>query len=158
MEINWPTLAGNIVVGIVVAIVSARITVHYALRRFYSEKWWEKKPEAYGSIVEALHHMKNHADVHMEHDMRGSEPSEETQKELSERFHHAHAEVRKRADIGTFVISDEAVKALHMLEKDLEASDNTQGWYGHLQLEYDAVKKCLVAMREIAKNDLGLPK
>ena len=90
--------------------------------------------------------------------MRGSEPSEERQKELTKRFQHAHAEVRKRADIGTFVISEEAVKVLHILEKDLEASRNVDGWYGHLQLEHDAAKKCLMAVREIAKNDLGLRK
>jgi hypothetical protein len=53
---------GSIVLGLVMAVVSARVTLHYALKRFYFEKWWERKAEAYNSIFEALHHLKNQAD------------------------------------------------------------------------------------------------
>ena len=73
MEINWPLQIGNLVVGLVIAVVSARVTVHFALKRFYSEKWWERKAEAYSSIIEALHHIRNYADHHMEFEMRGAE-------------------------------------------------------------------------------------
>ncbi len=157
MEINWPTLIGNVVVGLLVAVVSARVTVYFALKRFYSEKWWERKAEAYGTIIEALHHMKNYADQHMEFEMRGSELPEDRKKELTENFKRGHGEVRKRADVGTFVICEEAVGALVALEKDLEASGNTTDWWEHLDLEYAAVSKCLKTMRDIAKEDLRIP-
>lgn len=158
MDVNWPTLAGNLAVGLVVAVVSARVTIHFALKRFYSEKWWERKAEAYGSIIEALHHMKNYADIHIDYAMRNAEVPEDQKTELAANFKRAHAEVRKRADVGTFVISEQAVKALQLLEKGLDESRDANDWYAHLDSEYGAVKKCLVSVREIARRDLGLEK
>jgi hypothetical protein len=148
---------GNLVVGLIIAVISARVTVHFALKRFYLEKWWERKAEAYSSIIEALHHMKNYADHQMAFHERGRELPEDGKKELSEKMRCGIAEIRKRADIGAFVISEEAVVALRTLQKDLDESTNTQDWYEHLDQWLWAVNKCLDSMRSIAKNDLKGP-
>jgi hypothetical protein len=37
--------------------------VWLSLRRFYREKWWERKIAAYTAIMESLHHMKRDLDV-----------------------------------------------------------------------------------------------
>ena len=155
MEPNWLQVA-TLAASFVAPFVSAKLAVHYALRRFSSEKRWERKAETYASLLEALHHMKNHSEVYMKHELRDSEPSEDQKRELAEIFHRAHSEVRKRADIGNFAISDDAAIALLTLEKDLSESGDVQlGWWGHLQMENDAIDKCLSAIREIAKKDLG---
>jgi hypothetical protein len=49
----------DLVQGIVVAITTSLIAVKLALRRFYSEKWWEQKLSAYTRIIEALSQMKD---------------------------------------------------------------------------------------------------
>ena len=48
----------RISVAIVTAIVASWITLQFARKRFVSEKLWEKRAEAYGAILEALHDMK----------------------------------------------------------------------------------------------------
>ncbi|WP_105267649.1 MULTISPECIES: hypothetical protein [Escherichia] len=48
------SLIGQITIGGVVAWFTAR----FALRRFHSEKWWEKKHKAYGDLIDILIEMK----------------------------------------------------------------------------------------------------
>jgi hypothetical protein len=48
------TLVGPTIIGISVA----GFTAHIALKRFHSEKWWEKKHKAYGELIDLLLEMK----------------------------------------------------------------------------------------------------
>ncbi|MGO8943244.1 MAG: hypothetical protein ACLQJ7_06175 [Syntrophobacteraceae bacterium] len=153
---------GNIITGLVIAVVSARVTLHYALKRFYFEKWWERKAEAYTSIFEALHHLKNQVDHELVSE-RINDPSlrpvvEKVLEELKAKMMAATAEIRKRTDIGAFAISEEAVRALHILLTELDQSTSTKDYPEHLNLRLSAVNKCLDSMRDIAKNDLKVPK
>jgi hypothetical protein len=138
------------------------VTLHYALKRFYFEKWWERKAEAYSSILEALHHLKNHADHELASD-KVVEPSlrpklEKVLEELKEKMTDGIAEIRKRADIGAFVISEEAVSALHALLNELgEAVKSPKSSNEYFNLVLSAVNRCLDSMRYIAKNDLKGP-
>ena len=92
------TFLGTLITGIVIAVVSsfvsARVTVHYALKRFHSEKWWERKAEAYGAILEALHHVRNHADTNIAFLERGKELPEAGEEELTQKLEDAMAELR----------------------------------------------------------------
>ncbi len=47
------------------AVIASFVTARFALRRFYSEKWWEKKYEGYSSILESLHYIVRHFDEEM---------------------------------------------------------------------------------------------
>ena len=44
--------------SILVAIITAMLTSKLSLKRFYSQRWWERKSNNYTSILESLHHMK----------------------------------------------------------------------------------------------------
>ena len=155
METHWIQFTTSSAVAILLAVFSAHLTVQFALKRFYTEKKWERKADTYANLLEALHQMKNYSEIHMKHEIRGIEPPEDQQRELAATFQRAHAEVLKRADVGTFAMSEEAVSAIRRLEKDLAESQNMHGWWAHLQLEHDAVEKCLASVQQIAKKDLG---
>ena len=49
----------KIVPGIIIAIftssITAYLTAKWSLKRFYSEKWWERKEKAYSEIIDALY-------------------------------------------------------------------------------------------------------
>lgn len=142
--------------SVVVAIIVAVLTVHLALRRFYTEKWWERKSAAYTAIIEALHHVRNHADTNLTFSMTGRELPETGEKELTEKLQGAMAELRKQLDIGNFVLSEEAVATMNKLMTELDASTNTNHWQEHLELKLTAVDRCLSNMRHIARKDLRL--
>jgi hypothetical protein len=150
------TLLGSLFTGIVIAVVSARVTVHFALKKFFAEKWWERKTEAYTSIIEALHHVRNHADTNLEFSIRGRELPDEGDNMLTEKLQGAMAELRKRIDIGSFVISEDAVSSLSVLMQELERSTSTNDWVKHLEIKLAAADKCLNSVRRIAKTELRL--
>lgn len=56
----------NLILPIFIAVVTAWFTVRFSLKQFYSQKWWEKRWEAYVTIIECLHHMKRLFSVEIE--------------------------------------------------------------------------------------------
>ena len=151
---DWLPTAGTFVTGIVVAVLTAFLTVRLALKRFYSEKWWERKAEAYGAILEALHHVRNYTDHNLESLKRGVDLPPEGDAELTKKLQEAMAELRKHWDIGSFVICKEAVTVMDTFMEELDAATKYSNWDAHLIIKMDAVNKCLNTMREIARKDL----
>ena len=153
---DWLTSLFGLGTAIVVALVTATVTVRLALKRFYAEKWWERKSAAYASIIEALHHVRNHADTNLAFAMRGKDVPEQGDRELTEKLQGAMAELRKQLDVGDFVLSEEAVGIMNTLMTGLDASTSTGDWQVHLTLKLDAVNTCLSNMRRVARKDLRL--
>jgi hypothetical protein len=150
------TLIFSFFSSVVVAVFTAVVTVRLALRRFYAEKSWERKSVAYGAVLEALHHVRNHADTNLTFSMRGKELPPHGEQELTDKMRNAMAELRKQLDIGDFLLSESALLAMRELMSGLEASSATSNWQEHLELKLAAIDKCLDKMRRIARSDLRL--
>ena len=151
---DWLPAVASFATAIVVAIVTAFLTVRLALKRFYSEKWWERKAEAYSAILEALHHVRNYTHHNFDALKRGVDLPPEGDAELTEKLQNAMAELRKRWDIGSFIISTKAVVVMDTFMEELDASAKYSNWDAHLILKMHAVNKCLDSMRAIAREDL----
>ena len=74
--------------------------------------------------------------------------------ELSETWKNGFSKIRKAADSGGFLFSDEAEKAL----KDFVESMRTRqdSYFEHLDNGYVEVKKCLKRLVDCSKTDLKL--
>lgn len=142
--------------SVVVAVITATLTVRFALRRFYAEKWWERKSATYTAIIEALHHVKNYAETNLTSSLLGRYLTEQRRQDLNEKLQGAMTELRKQLDIGDFVISEEAVVVMNKLMAELDASSNTENWQEHLELTLSAINNCLSSMRRIARKDLRI--
>ncbi len=142
--------------SVVVAVLTAVLTVRLALRRFYAEKWWERKMAAYAAVIESLHHVRNHADTNLTFSMRGRDVPEEGERQLTDKLQGAMAELRKQLDIGDFVLSQEAVMSMNKLMTELDTSTKTDSWQEHLELKLAAVDECLTNIRRSARKDLRL--
>ncbi len=149
-------LAGGLIVGITIAAVSAYLAAKWSLQRFTSEKRWERKSDTYSAILGALHEMKRYPDRYMDREIKGREISEEEKNELYDGYRKAHAAVSKRADIGTLVISQEAVEALRLLEKELEAAASADSMFEHVDAQLAALNRCLNEVRNAALTDLRI--
>ncbi len=136
------------------AVIASFVTARFALRRFYSEKWWEKKYEGYSSILESLHYIARDFDEEWDAWTRGREIPEDRKDELSAKFREAKDELAKRMDIGQFVISDAAVAVLVAFQKELGTANTTEGWFKYVDECLAATNKALQQMRDIAKRDL----
>lgn len=142
--------------SVTVAVVTSVLTVRLALRRFYQEKWWERKSAAYSAIIESLHHVREHADTNLTFSLCGRDLPPEGDKELTKQLESAMAALRLQRDVGSFVITEDAVAELNKLFVELDASTRTPHWQEHLELKLAAIDKCLPELRRIARRDLQL--
>jgi hypothetical protein len=155
----------KLVPSLVVAVVTAWATVRLSLRRFRTERWWERKADAYSRIVESLYHAKQYYDHESrkwwnEQESPSRDPSKvesdedrRRRAEFSEAFH----ELAKATHIGAYIICDEAAKVLDDLKKrkGLEWDEGPPGdVYDDAATGY---AEALHKLRAIAKRDLGVP-
>lgn len=147
-------LSSQITVGAITAVIASYITVRLSLRRFYSERWWEKKAEAYTAILEALHYMNRSFSEELDAAMEHREIPQGRSDELKQKYHEASDELDKRIDIGQFILSEEAAAELSDLIKNLAKARGSDDWTDYVIRSYEATNNTLKRMRAIAKSDL----
>jgi hypothetical protein len=156
----WLTALFSLVSALVVAVVTSLLTVRLALRRFYSEKWWERKAAAYAVIMESMHHVREHADTHLAHETPGQLPLPPGGEEkLKRQLEHSMANLRMHRDVGSLVICDEAIAAINALFGELDESVRVgveETFLEYLDYRIGALDRSLEEMRRIAREDLSL--
>lgn len=155
----WLTGALTLSSGLIVAVVSSLLTVRLALRRFYSEKWWERKAAAYTAIMESMHHVREHADTHLAFELNGRELPADGKDKLDRELRQAVADLRRHRDVGSLVISAEATAALNELFQELEKSaqiGHERSFFEYLDYRVGALDRSLQNMRRMARQDLSL--
>jgi len=150
------TVLFQLILSLVVAVTTAYLTVWLSLRRFYREKWWEAKMEAYTNVIQALHHMNRDLDISLRAEMRGDYTESDYRKEWSEKHRLAWDEIRRQIDVGEFLYSPKSMRILRALIKDSE-HDPDYMYAEHLMTLQSAVETCMPAIKAAARADLGLP-
>ena len=145
----------NIVAGIPVALLVAWVSVKLALRRFRSEKWFEKRVDAYTEVIGALHQMKHCTERQLRATRQGIDIPEEVEEELVSAYRKGLSELRRLTDMGALLFSSEAVTILDTLNNELKVATEEQAWWDHLDAEGAAISKALSDIRPIAKRDLN---
>lgn len=103
-----PESVWQLLVGIIIASVSAWITVQLSLRKFRTERWWDLKVESYKKVIEALHHSKAYIDQFMDATIEGRELPESRKEELFMQARKGLDEIIKAIDVGAFSLSERA--------------------------------------------------
>jgi hypothetical protein len=146
----------DVAIGIVIAAVSSWITVQLSLRQFRSERWWERKAEAYERIIGAFHDFKILRSRQGAAELQNKEMSENESAELLARAKAADDEILKAIDLGAFYLSDEAQSRLKQYQsEERSARDlNLNTWLEYLKSDLAASDACLKDLIQIAKRDL----
>ena len=85
------------------------------MKRLYSEKWWQRKEQAYTEIIEALYDLLQYCEIKKED--YGEREESETMKDMADKYTLAYWKVKKATTIGAFSLSAEAAKVLIDLNK-----------------------------------------
>jgi hypothetical protein len=137
-----------------VAVFASILSVNLAMRRFYSEKWWERKAEAYSRIVEELYHVLNSLDTCLVYFDQREELPQEDQNEINRLSNQAYKELYKAECIGAFIISDDVANALSQMrekEKNLSLDDPMEL---RLRARSNIVSECLNTVKSLARKEL----
>jgi len=147
-------LSIGVVVSVVTAVVTAVVTVKLALRRFYTEKWWERKTQAYSEIIGSLVKMQICYARWEAKELEQRNLSEKAQKRINREYATAKEVLESAVAAGSFLISEKAADVLGSFLKELEKVGSPQYWFEDLERHYGEVIKCIAGMREIAKREL----
>lgn len=135
-----------------VGVVSGVFGAYLATRRFKHEKWWEMRVNAYKATIKSL------ADLAAIYETRNrnweSEPIEP--KEIRLEIIEHRNKVRKHRDMGVFLLSSEAEKALTRFlnfEIDYESVVDPSCIYGPLS---QRSRRCLEEIVALSKKDLAI--
>lgn len=143
--IEFLKLAG---VGLVAGLFSSVL----ANRDHRQRKWWELRVSAYQNAIEALSDLVYYYDKHFNAEIEYRELSEEFKQKLDPYWEQSFPKVRKFADSGAFLFSEEANAALRELMKD----DDEQSYVEYLDNNLAKARKCLTQLVECSKVDLKL--
>src|SRR6266498_885711 len=148
-------IAVSILSAILISAITSWITVRLSLKQFYSERWWDRKHEAYTSIIDALSDLVNYYDMFSDEALGIIKISDDRKKEMNELSKKVHAVLRKATSMGNFVISKDANLALKQYWEVPEKKRDPNDWYGELEDDYVKAKAVLEKMVECAKKDLN---
>ena len=137
----------------IVGVVSAVFTNVLARKRFISERWWDRKADAYARILEALVQMQRIHDAYWEESAHVASLSDERKMELSAAWKAAWPQVDNAIRLGAFVISQEAHAALSKLQTATRDVDPANS-FGIIDAELAATSVCIREVREIGRRDL----
>ena len=155
-ETHVYTTLANLGVGIVIALITAYVTVRLATQRFRTEQWWTRKADAYKVLLDALHRVKSCDTKYLTELMQGRPFDEQSRSEILKVFREADLEVRKAIDTGSFIFCPEAMEVLRDLSEGLKQADRAETFDEHLEMELHAVEECLRVLPDIAKKDLNV--
>lgn len=130
--------ASHLITALVSGVVSAWLTYILAWRRFRTEKWWERRADAYEKIIDALHTAKRFSDVHLERLMRGTEPAPDEVTKLREQSKAGHDYILRAIDTGRLTLPGEALQRLNEYSKE-SAANNSEDWHSYLVSDYGII-------------------
>ena len=142
----------NFIMPLAIAVITSYLTVKLSIRQFCSQKWWEKKSEAYSHIIEQLSRLKYFFREWSGTIEESKKLGLEFQKKLHEEYMEAEKEIIKAAASGSYIISEEGTNALEKLLTELAQKDQLKDVLDN----HDSVKNCITEIRKFARKDLKL--
>jgi hypothetical protein len=156
MTFDLPTFAllagGAAGVAVLSAWVAARLAVRHSVRQFQSERWWERKADAYSALVHALHNMRGYVETLRE--VHAGEGAAFPEDQLRIQWRHGRDELARVASQHAFVIAGDAAEEVTRLHGELRYGANGRPHAEALGGESDAIGRTLTRVREIASRDL----
>ena len=88
--------------GVIVSIITAYVTVQLSMKQFYSQRWWEKKAEAYSHIIEHLSYLQFYFGEWFNEGANIKELGDSDKERLSEGYRQARESIAKATAIGAY--------------------------------------------------------
>jgi hypothetical protein len=154
-ELSSMPIIGEIVVGVLVGSFSAFVSTQLALRRYRSERWWDKKYDAYLVVLNSLHSLLQNIDAYSRELERDTSATTEQAAERAIRYKNSIEEIERHITLGTFLLRDDAVEALNQLKSGLEDANHVGSLWEYLEASDVAYRAALSKIRKAAGKELS---
>lgn len=149
-----PEWVGNIAAGLFVAVVTSVVTVRLSIKRFRSERWWERKVEAYTDLLAALSDSKRYANLQARVRLTQSESNQAADR-LEEQHRDAYDRLRRATTVGSFILSKDVAQRLEDLDSRLAGLEYDSGpTWEYFEMSAELYSNAISDIRAAAKSDL----
>lgn len=135
-----------------VGVISGLFSAYIATRGHRNKKWWELRVAAYQSVIEALSDLTHYYGRKYKAEIENREISDEYEDELSKFWDDSYHKVRKAADSGVFLFSEDVNYALKEF-MNLK-NENHQTYFEHIDSYLAVAERCLKTVVTSANKDL----
>lgn len=151
---EWLRLGIQMVIGLLIAVVTALVTARVALARHISERWWDRKADAYAQLLEALFDAHKYEKRLLEELETGAHFDEADREAHLERARRAWREIEKFTALGAFTISAKVADLLGKMKAHSEQDVDMESLFDVVSASVDAYDKYIDPIREAAIRDL----
>ena len=145
----------GLIPALVVSVATAFITVRLSLRQFHSQRWWEKRAEAYSQIMEQLSYLVYYYGELVDDDLGLTHMSEQKERELYERYSKIREDLTKVAAMGSYIVTATTSDALAKMLREFDKTEHDPDFGATLGDRYKLVRECIEIVRNDAKRSLG---
>ncbi|BCA98449.1 hypothetical protein NCU84_18885 [Acinetobacter baumannii] len=124
------------------------------MKKFYTEKWWDRKEQAYTEIINALYDMIQFYKVYKEDYGQDDFISDERATDLRQKYSDGIRKLYRATDLATLYVSEEAVNVLVKLRNREILDQRSNPLWEVYELEYKYYNQSLTQLLIIAKKDL----
>ena len=150
------TFLGNLVVGAVIAVLSAYIAAHLAIRRFCTERWWERKVDTYFLLIDSLHDIKEQI-MYLLAALRGDSVLEDQESQLREKADAAFEQIARIADRSMLLLPPKACDIMNEMQEMVSRSGSSDADYeAKFKDCLKVIEDCLHKLGPIARADLSI--
>lgn len=137
-----------------IPFLAAYLAARWSLKKYYYEKWWDKKDQAFKEIVDILYDLLEYCEIKKDDYGDGRRLPQNKLDELQINYSKAYWKLKKATTIGNFILSEKASKILLNLQnREILRWDENPSW-DIFSNEYDYYKKALSDIIAISKQDL----
>ena len=136
------------------SLCSAFLGYWFGLRRFRSERMWERKFTIYVTIFDALNDLAEDVNQDWEEMQRDTPMTDEQKKKFGNLAGAARQLIKKQAHIGAFVLSGGSEKNLAILLDELRVASANDSWIDYLDDRSSAIHKAIDNLKASARADL----
>ena len=143
----------NLVEPIIIAIIAAYFAAKWAISKFYTERWWEKKEKAYTELIESITNILIYLDLKVDESLDPNifmGPDEN----ITNEYTSSYWKLKKATITGSFTLSKEAEDLLVNLSNREKLSLKENAPFEVYEQEIKYFKNALTKIKEIANKDL----
>lgn len=139
---------------ILIALVSSFFSVWLALRRYKSEKWWEKKLLCYSEIAGYLSQVIIFADIVMDIELDNVEHAEELYMAQKVKFNESLIKLQMNSHMGSLFLDQKSQKAIAKFEETTFRFNTIGEDLQKLAQLREVAYECLVELSSNAQKSL----
>jgi len=141
---------------VAVGLIAGLFSSYLATRDHRYRKWWELRVEAYQELIHSLSDLVYYFDKHYDAEIENRDMPDELEKKLHAYWDEGFTKVRRAADAGSFLFSENVNSAL--IEFKRAEKERHATFFEAVDSQLGAAHQCLkIAVKE-SKADLQIKK